>query len=149
LLFVLCYFILSLFFRRAGRHAGRDLAELEITLWGKHFRLKALKDSGHTLTDPITNKTIVVADSKFLATVLPDEIDVEQPIESVRRCHALGIKGARLISYRAVGVDCGMLLALRADDVTMDGKNFGSLLIALSPNPVDDGGGYQALIGGG
>ena len=32
LLFVVCYFVLSLFFRRVGKHAGRDLVQLELTL---------------------------------------------------------------------------------------------------------------------
>ena len=47
-----------------------------------------------------------------------------------------------------MGVECGMLLALRSRQVTVDGKPLGRLLVALSPTPLDDGGGYQALIGG-
>ena len=50
--------------------------------------------------------------------------------------------------YRAVGVECGMLLALRARGIAVDGRPLGRLLVALSPTALDDGGGYQALIGG-
>lgn len=148
LLFVLCYFILSLFFRRLGRHGGRELVRLEIIFRGRRVSLTALRDSGHTLTDSVTNQTVIVADRRYLDALLPQELRAEDPIESLKRCRQLEIKGARLIPYRAVGVDCGMLLALRADSVTADGKEMGPLLVALSPNPVDDGGGYQALIGG-
>ena len=59
-----------------------------------------------------------------------------------------GAKGWRLLPYRAVGVERGMLLAVKADSVTVGTENFGRLLVALSPTPVSDGGAYQALIGG-
>lgn len=148
LLFVLCYFVLSIFFRRIGRHSGRELVKLEITLSGKRIGLTALCDSGHTLTDPATNRTVVVADWRYLSSFLPKEVAVDQPVESVKRCHELGIRGIYLIPYRAVGVNSGMLLAFRAEEVKVGNKRLGTLLVALSPNPVDDGGGYQALIGG-
>lgn len=148
LLFIFCYFVLSLFFRRLGKHVGRDLVRLEIVMAGRRFVLTALQDSGHTLTDPGTNKTVVIADEKALSPCLPDGVNAKQPIESLKRCHETGVKGVHLIPYRAIGTDCGMLLALRAESVKAEGKELGSLLIALSPNPVDDGGGYQALIGG-
>ncbi len=148
LLFVLCYFVLSLFFRRLGRHVGRELVELEITLLGQRITLTALQDSGHTLTDAVSNRPVIVAHWRCLSELLPRELQASQPVESLKRCHEAGIKGVRLVPYRAVGVDCGMLLALRTDSVTAEGRGLGSLLVALSPNPVDDGGGYQALIGG-
>ena len=53
----------------------------------------------------------------------------------------------RLLPYRSVGVDRGLLLAVRADALELDGQGRGPALVALSPTPVSDGGGYQALIG--
>jgi len=147
LLFVACYFVLSLFFRRIGRHGG-ELVRLEITLNGGAVGLTALRDTGHTLTDPGTNRPVVVVYWQMLSGVLPDWADADTPIESLERCHAAGSRQARLIPYRAVGVDHGMLLALRSQGVKADGKPLGRLLVALSPTPVDDGGMYQALIGG-
>ena len=41
----------------------------------------------------------------------------------------------------------GMLLALRLDDARVGAEDYGGILVALSPNPVSDGGGYSALIG--
>lgn len=146
LLFVLCYFILSLFFRRTVGHGRRELTDLRIKLFNKEICLTALIDSGHTLTDPVTNRPVIVADGSCLAGCLPPGVRAEAPIESVKRCQELGLKGARLIPYRAVGVECGLLLALRADEVSVGGDPRGSLLVALSPTPVGDGGGYQALV---
>lgn len=148
LLFVLCYFILSFVFRRMGRHTGKEMVGLEFGLEGKRISLVALKDSGLTLTDPVTNQTVIVVDFKYVSAVLPDCVNPKDPIGSMRACNGIGMKSVRLIPYRAVGVDCGMLLALKAGTVMADGKRIGDRLIALSPNPVDDGGGFQALIGG-
>lgn len=148
LLFVICYFVMSLFFRRTGRHSSRELVQLEIEILGESVSMTALLDSGHTLTDPATNRPVIVADAQSLNHVFPVSIDPAQPVEGVKRCRMAGLSGARLVPYRAVGIDCGMLLALQAKSVKIGDRQLGSLLVALSPNPVDDGGGYQALIGG-
>lgn len=148
LVFVASYFVLSLFFRRTGRQVGRELARLEVELESGSRTLTALVDTGHSLTDPGDNRPVVVVDAWALAGLLPDWADPAEPIASVERCHAAGGRQARLIPYRAVGVECGMLLALRARDVTVNGRPLGRLLVALSPTALDDGGGYQALIGG-
>lgn len=145
--FVICYFVLSLFFRRVGRHGG-ELVRMNIDLEGKTVDVTALRDTGHSLTDPADNRPVVVAYCETLAEAVPVWADPTDPIGSVERCHAAGSRQARLIPYRAVGVECGMLLALRSRQVTVDGRPLGRLLVALSPTPLDDGGGYQALIGG-
>lgn len=147
-LFVLCYFILSLFFRRIGRHGCGELVRLDMKLLGQGVHLTALRDNGNTLTDPATNRPVIVADYHALRDILPAEADPSHPVESVSRLNKVGIKGARLLPFRAVGTEYGMLLALRAESVTADGTPLGPLLVALSPGPVSDGGGYQGLIGG-
>lgn len=148
LLFIICYFIMSFFFRRSGRHANRDLAPLEIRIGEKRIQLTALIDTGHTLTDPVTNLPVVVADAQSILAFLPPDVDPARPVEGLKRWREAGRGGARLVPYRAVGIDCGLLLAIKADSVKLNERELGSLLIALSPTPVDDGGGYHALIGG-
>lgn len=147
LLFVACYFVLSLFFRRVGARTG-GLARVEITLDSGNVSLSALRDTGHTLADPADNRPVVVVYGRSLAGLLPPWADASDPIRSVERCHAAGSRQARLVPYRAVGVECGMLLALRARQVVVDGRSQGRLLVALSPTPLDGDGRYEALIGG-
>lgn len=146
-LFVLCYFVLSLFFRRVGRHGARETAKLDIQLLGNGICLTVLIDTGNTLTDPATNRPVVVVDYRAVRHLLPPEIDPRQPVESAEVLHSAGIK-SRLIPFWAVGTEYGMLLAVRADEVCLNGKSLGALLIGLSPDLVSDGGGYQGLIGG-
>ena len=147
-LFVLCYFILSLFFRRLGRHSGGELVRLDLCLFGKDIHLTALRDTGNTLTDPATNRPVVVVDQSAVKPCLPRQADPSHPVESVRQLHSAGVRGCRLLPFRAVGTELGLLLAVRADSVSADGKPLGPLLVALSPGPVSDGGAYQGLIGG-
>lgn len=148
LLFVACYFVLSLFFRRTGQRGGRELVRLEVSLEAGAVCLTALVDSGHSLTDSATNRPVVVAEARALSGLLPEWADAAAPVQSLERSRAAGSHQARLVPYRAVGVNCGLLLALRTQGVSVDGKPLGRLLVALSPTPVDDGRGYQALLGG-
>ena len=55
--------------------------------------------------------------------------------------------GLRLIPYASVGQRGGLLLAMRFRDVKLGGKD-GSALIALAPEPIGRGEGFQALAGG-
>ena len=59
----------------------------------------------------------------------------------------MGRQRCRLLPYQAVGVDCGLLLALRLDRVRVGQEDYGSILVAFSPTPLSDGGTYSALIG--
>ena len=122
--------------------------KLDMKLFGKEIHLTALRDTGNTLTDPATNRPVVVADYSAIKLCLPQQADPSHPVESIRQLHTAGVKGCRLLPFRAVGTEMGLLLAVRADSVSADGRPLGPLLVALSPGPVSDGGGYQGLIGG-
>lgn len=147
-LFALSYVVMSFVFRRVARHDVRELVELSIVTERRTVKLTALIDSGHTLTDPMSNRPVIVADCNYFMDELPVGIDLSRPMDCMKRCTANGVRSVRLIPYRAVGVECGLLLAIRATTVVAGGKELGSLLVALSPTPVSDGGTYQALIGG-
>lgn len=144
---VLCYFILSFFFRRVGSRAGGELVRLEVRLFGRTVGLTALHDTGNTLCDPATNRPVIVADYAALKPYLPPAADPAQPVESMRRLAGEGVRGCRLLPFRAVGTSAGLLLAVPSEGVSAGGRALGPLLIALSPGPVSDGGGYQGLIG--
>lgn len=142
------YAALTLVFRRTGRHGGGELVKAEVTLWGEKVTLTALLDSGNTLTDPISNAPVLVAEAERFRQVLPPDLDPGDPAEGAKKLARDGKRGARLLPYRAVGVPCGMLLAAPADRVVLDGREQEKMLVAFSPTPVSDGGGYQALLGG-
>ncbi len=147
----ICYLVLTLLFRRTGRHTGRELEPTVVEIEGKRILLTTLHDTGNTLTDPATGRPVLVAEGERMRDLLPRQIwsSLRDPAAAMEQCagedfgHRL-----RLIPYRAVGIDCGFMLAVRADRVSVGRREYGGLLVALSPTPVSDGGGYGALFGG-
>ena len=152
---VLCCAGLSLVFGRIARHGGtrRDLAAVRLTLGERSVQLTALVDTGNTLTDPATGRPVMVAEVEkvaglFPAGQAPSGEELRRPVDALERLGRQGWQGrCRLLPYRAVGVECGMLLALRLDGAKVGTEDYGRLLLALSPTPLTDGGGYSALIG--
>ena len=118
---------------------------------GKTVSLRALRDTGNTLRDPVTGQGILVADWQILAALLPPA----------------GLTGARfgdpcklleelqflyphlrfsLVSYEAVGVQCGLLPAVRCR--VRQGKRQSRVLVAFTATQISAQGRFEALTGG-
>lgn len=146
-----CYAFLTLIFRRGFRHGGGELASAELRLSGRACRLTALVDTGNTLTDPHTGRPVMVAEGEKLRGLFspgecPGAEELLDPVAALER-RGSSPRRWRLLPYRAVGMNCGLLLAVKVDGAKVGGRDYGSILVALSPTPVSDGGGYSALIG--
>lgn len=147
---IVCCAVLSHVFDRAARHGGRrgDLNPARLTLGEKSLCLTVLLDTGNTMTEPVCNRPVMVAEARALETLLPREVDPADPVGTMERMGDDELRRRfRLLPYRAVGVEYGMLLAVRTDRVELGGRELKGLLVALSPTPVSDGGAYQALMG--
>ena len=150
-----CYGVLTLVFRRLARHsaANGELVPVRLRLGERMVDLTALVDTGNTLTDPVSGRPVVVAEGERTAPLFPREHrpgpgDLTDPAAALTRLGTGAWRGRfRLLPYRSVGVDRGLLLAVRLDGLELDGQGRGPGLVALSPTPVSDGGGYQALVG--
>ena len=145
------YLIAYVVFSRIAEHGGGEITPLRLRLNGRSAELRALRDTGNTLRDPITNERVLVADWQTLARLLPEAAITAQALQSpdalmrtlTERYPALRF---RLIPYRAVGTQAGLLLAVRCT-AERDGKTK-QILTAFSPTPVSDGGNFNALTGG-
>ena len=152
-----CYGVLTLVFRRLAQHsaANGELVPVRLRLGERMVDLTALVDTGNTLTDPVSGRPVVVAEGERTAPLFPREHrpgpgDLTDPAAALTRLGTGAWRGRfRLLPYRSVGVDRGLLLAVRLDGLELDGQGRGPVLVALSPTPVSDGGGYQALVGAG
>ena len=150
-----CYGVLTLVFRRLAAHSALagELVSVRLTLLGRQVELTALVDTGNTLTDPASGRPVMVAEGESLAGLFPREHrpgpeDLRDPAGGMARLGTGEWQGRfRLLPYRSVGTDRGLLLAVRLDGAAMEGREQGPVLVALSPNPVSDGGGYRILIG--
>ena len=149
-----CYVVISLVLRRTGGHtARRELVPAVVTLGERKAMLTALVDTGNTLTDPATNRPVMVAEGEKLSSLFPADVApgpaaLSDPVSALEHMADGPLRGrCRLLPYQAVGVECGMLLAVRMDRVQVGTEDYGGILVALSPNRLSDGGGYSALIG--
>lgn len=129
-------------------HAPDSVLPLEIELQGKKISLTALRDSGNTLTDPITGAPVLTAYAGAVIPLFPKElalkaVDFRSPISLMERLRAFS---PRLIPYRAVGISNGLLLTINCH-ITINNRT-SSMPLALTPTPLSDGGAYDVLIGG-
>ncbi len=139
---VLCG-ICTLGFR--GKLAGKQFVKTVIRYRGREIKLMALKDTGNLLKDPISGEAVTVVGADIARILLGIGEDMlNRPIIAMETLRQTGL---RLIPYRAVGQSSGMLLALRVDEVTLDGVQAGKV-IAFAPQILGNGEGYQALTGG-
>lgn len=147
---ILTYVVLSGIFRRCAGHGGvkRDLCDAKIMLGGQCVVVTVLLDTGNTLTDPIHNQPVLVAEGHLFRQILPKTVDPGDPVGSLERLEDRMWRAKfSLLPYRAVGVERGLLLAIRSECVIISRREWKGLTVALSPTPVSDGGAYQGLFG--
>jgi stage II sporulation protein GA (sporulation sigma-E factor processing peptidase) len=107
------------------------------------LRFFALRDTGNTLTDPVSGEQVLVASAELGKRLLGvSEAELQNPVEAMER-----LSGARLIPYHSVGREGGLLLARRFENVTI-GSRKGSCLVAFVPHEIGKGEPYEALTGG-
>jgi len=154
--FVISYAVLTLLFRRAARGRGPGGAvPLAVRSGSREIRLRALRDTGNSLVDPLTGRPVVIVGLNDIAPLF--DTPVRRIVEQLRHASAvevfekLGREGFgsrfRLVPYSAVGVTGGMLLTYRPDAVEIGGKLSRGALLAVSPNSVSDSLSYAALVG--
>lgn len=122
---------------------GRRLLPVEISGNGKHVRLTALLDTGNELRDPITAEPVLVIGcqaAQHLTGLTAEQL--KHPLETMT---ASPLPGLRLIPYRAVGAENGLLLAMRFPTVCMGGRTRPGI-VAFAPQRFGED--YQALAGG-
>ena len=127
-------------------HGNDSILPVTLEREGHRIQLSALRDSGNTLTDPLSGAPVLTVYWKAARSLLPlsvGQTDFDKPTTlalRLRNCHP------RLIPYRAVGVESGLLLALPCRITLGNEQTLG--LVAFSPTPLSDGGAYDALTGG-
>lgn len=149
-----CYAVLAFFLRGAGRHGTScgELVTVEVQADEKSITFTALHDTGNTLTDPVSGRGIIVADWDVLVPLFrvgsgPRKQELADPVNAVGRLNTGWWQGrCGLIPYRAIGVECGMLVTLRPERVSVAGKVQPGVQLALSPTPVSPSGGWRGLV---
>ena len=107
-------------------------------------KMLALRDTGNTLTDPLTGEPVLVISGK-MASLLTGITDAQlrSPLETLSQGT---LPGLRLIPCRTVSGG-GMLLAMRFADVQIGNRKC-SVIVAFAPDGLGRGDSFQALTGG-
>lgn len=129
-------------------HAPDSLVPVTVQLRGRSVQLTALRDTGNTLSDPISGAPVLTVYWQAAKRLFPAQLHLTAADFSAPAALALRLQdySPRLIPYRAVGVASGLLLALPCE-ITL-GKETKIGLVAFSPTPLSDAGAYDALTGG-
>jgi stage II sporulation protein GA (sporulation sigma-E factor processing peptidase) len=107
------------------------------------LHLIALRDTGNTLTDPLTGQQILVVSANVGQRLLGlTAAELSDPVEVIGR-----VPGLRLVPFHAVGCNGGVLPVKRFENVKI-GSWSGSCLVAFAPNELGRGEAYEALTGG-
>ena len=64
------YGLLHLLFRQTARHERGELMDIDVVVGGRRCRLRALRDNGNTLRDPIRGQPVLVAEAAALRRLL-------------------------------------------------------------------------------
>ena len=149
--FAVCWALITLAFRRVGRTAERDIVMLTISLGGKTAALRALRDTGNGLFDPISGRAAAVAEAAALSPLFPppalEALSRKDAAEAMTTLSALPGLPCRftLIPYRAVGNSGSLLLSFRPEGAAVNGKSV-DIIIAVSPAALTGDGTYSAII---
>lgn len=128
-----------------GGVGRRCFVPVRLSHKGKTVQMLALRDTGNTLRDPVSGEPVlVVGDAPAAALTGLTRAQLAAPVETVA---SAVLPGLRLLPFRAVGKQRGLLLALRLDSVHIDGRP-AATLVAFAPEGLDNDGIYQALAGG-
>lgn len=126
-----------------GKLAAQKYVPVELTYCGRRVNLTALQDTGNTLRDPITGGQVLVVGADIAQQLTGLTVQqLKRPVENVG-----SLPGLRLIPYKAVGQESGLLLALKLSQVRI-GSWKGSSLVAFAPEGLSAEGAYQGLTGG-
>ena len=134
-----------------GTHTGGDIVSVTLQLEAAPVQLRALRDTGNTLRDPVTGQTVLVTDGRILDRLLPESriaaAQLRDPAALLPELAARYPKlRFRLVPYRTVGVEGGLLLAVRCRMLKKRGTSW--VLTAFSPTEVSADGRFEALWGG-
>jgi len=146
----------GLVYLRRNRLQQELINSLTIALPGRTLQLKALLDTGNQLSEPLTNRPVVVVEAGALQQALPKSIWnalQHEELEMVELAAGLEPEWAsrlRLIPYSSVGKNNGMMAGIRPDWVEVTGRvgsiRSSNVILGLVYRTLSREGRYQALL---
>jgi stage II sporulation protein GA (sporulation sigma-E factor processing peptidase) len=140
------------------RRFAKDNLKLPVTicLWGKKVVVEGLVDTGNSLSDPISGVPVMVVEYAAVRDILPTPLNaaVELYGDSMLVVSAMAEtpwnNRLRLIPFRSLGNDRGLLLGIRPDCLEIKSsrgiKRVEQTVLAIHNSSLTPGGEYSALL---
>ncbi len=141
--FALCWAGVELVFRRAVKKAGREILSAEIRFRGRQQALSVLRDTGNELSDPLSGCAVLIAEAAALAALFPPELAgflASEAPDAVSR-----IPGLRLIPYRGLSTQGGLLACFRPESIKLAAQERRDIVVAIAPGRLSEDGAYNAI----
>lgn len=134
------------------------LMNIKIQINAETAELKGIVDTGNSLTDPISKYPVIIVEYNAIKNLLPAEFkdifsenrifNFEQLISKIDDIN--WIKRFRMIPYKALGTENGMLIGFRPDNVLIHIDNYNrdmnEIIIAIYNQKLSKTGDYMALL---
>jgi stage II sporulation protein GA (sporulation sigma-E factor processing peptidase) len=157
---ILAYVIVKLSWSFVQYRVRREkiITEIIILMDSRKVAIMALVDTGNALNEPITNAPVVVVEYASIKELLP--VDVQAIFEQDNQsdfnmiAHIMSnselITRFRVIPFKSLGKDNGMLLGFKPDEVQLVENNkqqsIKNIIIGIYNKKLSNNGEYSALI---
>ena len=128
--------------------AAREVRTVTVTLAGRSTTVRALRDSGNDLHDPVSGLPAAVVERAAVLPLFPtlhalpdDAVQTLSVLGALPECTGRVV----LLPYRAVGVTGALLPAFRPDSVMIDGAPE-PMLLALSAQALTSDGAFSMVL---
>ena len=137
-----CLLVMKLSGSLYKRYSLRAFHRLVIYKDGKAATLSVMLDTGNMLTDPLTGHPVIIAEKSALKGIVPMSVDLSDPIAMSQH-----INGVRLIPFKSLGCENGLLAGFKPDKVCADCDISENITIAIASGSLSKSGEYNALAG--
>lgn len=149
------FIIITISFKNIkGKLTKKDMiCDIEIIQKDKTKQMKAIIDTGNLLTDPITKAPIIIVEKDKLIDIFPKNI-LENTINFIEgKDVEMGeyLSKIRIIPFKSLGKENGLLLGIKVDGVIINYQNNDNfvkeVIVGIYEKKLSNNDSYSALIG--
>lgn len=152
---ILGFIIITTAFKNIKNKISKSdtFCELEIQFDLEIIGVKAIIDTGNFLKDPISKMPVIIVEKNLLLNILPEEIlnNLKEIIEGKIEIPNSYMSKIRLIPFKSLGKENGLLLGVKADKITVDYQDkkikCNDVIIGIYNGELSKTHKYAALIG--
>ncbi|MCL2287375.1 MAG: sigma-E processing peptidase SpoIIGA [Firmicutes bacterium] len=151
------YVLIKLGLKMAAHHTLKRqmLCNVQIFMDDKGASFNALVDTGHSLTEPLSQSPVIIAEFEHVKDFLPDGLKVlfyekneNDLTELLQEQESTFYKRIRMIPFTSIGRTNGMLIGFRPDRVAVEGakETTANVIIGIYNDKLCRDGRYQGLL---